>query len=52
MKLLTLALIVALAGCSQLQELPSLQYCDHVSYERTEQDMHIEADCKMPYGRI
>ena len=52
MKLLTLALIIALAGCQQLGELPSLQYCEHVSYERTERNMHIEADCVMPYGRI
>jgi len=47
-----LILAIVLSGCSQLAELPTLQYCDNVSYTRTERNMHIEADCVMPYGRI
>ena len=47
-----LILAIALTGCAQVEELPTLQYCEHVSYERTERNMHIEADCVMPYGRI
>jgi len=51
-RLALLLMALAIAGCQQMAEVPTLQYCDHVIYERTEHRMHIEADCDMPYGRI
>lgn len=46
MKLIILCL--CLSGCSTIfMRLPSVQNCQHVSYERTLSNTHIEMDCDM-----
>jgi type IV pilus biogenesis protein CpaD/CtpE len=48
MKLFMLAIAtLLLAGCGSL---PSMKYCDSVSYTRTGTVIHIEADCRTTVG--
>lgn len=55
---LTIAVLVVLVvaygsvtGCAQIAgNVPSLQYCSQVKYERTGADFTIEAKCSMPIG--
>lgn len=42
-----IAAYVMLSGCSSL---PSMKYCDSVSYIREGSAIHIEADCHAPVG--
>ena len=54
-RLLLLAFVVAilsslLTGCAAVSNLPSLQHCAHVVYERTGQKVYIEAECTAPVG--
>lgn len=44
--LFALALFMLFAGCAQLaQSLPSLRYCNEVSYTRQGRDITITAHC-------
>lgn len=43
------AILVMLAGCAQV---PSVQHCEHVRYERTGLDVKIEATCRVPLGGV
>jgi hypothetical protein len=40
-------LCLLLAGCTSL---PSLQYCDRVSYERIGSHVELAASCSVPIG--
>lgn len=42
-----LVILVLLAGCSAL---PSMQYCDQVSYTRNGSEIHVQATCRAPVG--
>lgn len=47
--LLTIPMFV---GCAAMGELPSVQNCEYVKYERSEYNIHIEAKCKVPTGGL
>lgn len=48
MKRIHLALVcLLLSACSAL---PSMQYCDDVSYIRNGNEIHVEATCRAPVG--
>lgn len=42
-------LVLGLAGCPAL---PSMQYCDEVSYTRRGTEIEIEAKCRAPIGSV
>lgn len=42
-----IAVYVLVSGCSAL---PSMKYCDSVSYTRVGSEIHIEAECRAPVG--
>lgn len=44
---LVILLLVFLAGCSAL---PSMQYCDDVTYTRKGSEIRVEAVCRAPVG--
>lgn len=41
------AVVVLVSGCAQM---PSVQNCDRVRYERIGLDVKIEAQCRVPLG--
>lgn len=41
--------LLVLGGC---QSLPSMQYCQQVTYQRHGNLIHIEASCQAPMGDI
>jgi hypothetical protein len=44
-------LLVLLGGCNTIASyVPSLEYCDKVTYSRDGNNAHIEADCHVPHG--
>lgn len=43
--LTTLIVALLLNACTNI---PSMQYCDKVSYSRTGNLIHVEADCRAP----
>ncbi len=49
---ITAALVLILMACSAsgCSSLPSMQYCDHVEYQRTGNMMTISAQCRAPVG--
>lgn len=47
MKTVLVLIALLLGGCAQL---PTMQHCDRVSYQRSGNDIRIEADCRAPIG--
>ena len=52
LQLLILMSTVLLHGCGVLQQLPSMQHCDKVSYVRDKLDIEITAHCTAPIGGL
>jgi hypothetical protein len=50
MKAIILALVVS--GCAGMGDLPTVQNCEMVRYERNERKVRIEADCTVPLGGV
>lgn len=44
-RVLCAALLFALTGCAVVSQLPSLKYCDSVSYTREGREINITAHC-------
>lgn len=45
--MLAFLVVTVLSGC---QAVPSMKYCDEVSYTRSGSKIHIEAECTAPIG--
>lgn len=50
MRTLLLLVLVALPGCMLAGSLPSLQYCDEVTYQRSGNQIKLDARCRAPIG--
>ena len=50
MKTLLAILSFTMSGCAAVSQLPSMEYCNKVKYERNERIMTITAECIAPYG--
>ena len=48
-KLTALIVVAFMSGCSGL---PTLDYCDHIKYERTGVKATLIAECTLPVGGI
>lgn len=52
MKLLVaVSLVATISGCALAQQLPSMQYCEKVSYERDGNKINIKAQCSAPISK-
>lgn len=45
--IITILLVLFLSSCS---DLPTMKYCDKVTYERNGSHAHMEMDCQLPVG--
>ena len=49
-KLIAVLLVLLLAGCAQLNNLPSFKHCSEVHYNRIGGEVVIDAKCSVGYG--